>query len=52
MSKIGNLYLEIQERLEQGVKPELVASELNVPLDWVLTVENNLTFAESDPEFG
>ena len=42
MSQMSNLYTEIQELLESGLFPTVVASRLGVPLDWVDQVSMDL----------
>ena len=38
MSKMADLYLDIQTRLDQGEAPEAVATAVGVSVDWVLMV--------------
>jgi len=42
MSAMGRLYTEIQELLEDGVFPTVIASRLEVPLSWVDAVRMDL----------
>jgi len=42
MSQMSNLYTEIQELLESGLFPTVVASRLEVPLSWVDQVRMDL----------
>jgi hypothetical protein len=42
MSAMGNLYTEIQELLEEGLFPTVIASRLGVPLSWVDQVRMDL----------
>lgn len=38
MSKMADLYLDIQTRLDQGDAPKDVATAVGVSVDWVLMV--------------
>lgn len=42
MSAMSNLYTEIQELLEEGLFPTVIASRLEVPLSWVDAVRMDL----------
>ncbi len=42
MSKMSNISLDIQTCLEQGLDCKIIASKLNIPLDWVLAEEANI----------
>jgi len=42
MSAMGRLYTEIQELLEDGVFPTVIASRLKVPLSWVDQIRMDL----------
>ena len=42
MSKMGQLYMEVEEMLIRGLEPFSISSKLNVPLDLVLNVEEDL----------
>lgn len=42
MSAMSNLYTEIQELLEEGLFPTVIASRLEVPLSWVDAVRIDL----------
>ena len=42
MSAMSNLYTEIQELLEEGLFPTVIASRLGVPLNWVDAVRMDL----------
>jgi hypothetical protein len=42
MSKMAELHMEINDALVSGYNPRLIASVLNIPLDWVLAEEANL----------
>lgn len=41
MSRMSEISLEIQERLERGEEPRLIALSLNVPVEWVFNYEND-----------
>jgi len=36
MSKMSDLAIDIQDRLDNGDKPEDIAKELDIPLEWVI----------------
>jgi len=42
MSKMGDLMLEIQDLIEQGVEPSLISSTLDIPLDFVMQVYDDM----------
>ena len=42
MSAMSNLYAEIQELLEEGLFPTVIASRLEIPLSWVDQVRMDL----------
>lgn len=42
MSKMGEMVLEIEERLNQGMTPETIAKHLSIPISWVTSVEDTL----------
>jgi len=42
MSKMGDLLLEIQDLIEQGVEPSLISSTLDIPLDFVMQVYDDM----------
>lgn len=42
MSKMSRLYLDISERLLHDIDPQKIARTLNVPIDWVFSVEANM----------
>lgn len=42
MSRISELYTSVQEQLELGVSPYVVAKRLMVPVEWVLEIEEDL----------
>lgn len=35
MSKMSDLSFDIQDMLEAGIPPEVIAKELEIPLSWV-----------------
>jgi len=42
MSKMNELHIMIQERLERGVSPKQIAILFDIPIDWVFAVEANM----------
>lgn len=38
MSKMSDLWIEIQELLEDGADPLFIAEKLQVPVDWIESV--------------
>lgn len=50
MSAMSNLYTEIQELLEQGLFPTVIASRLEVPLSWVDAVRMDLDPPDLTPD--
>jgi hypothetical protein len=42
MSKMGDLMLDIQDLIEQGVEPSLISSTLDIPLDFVMQVYDDM----------
>lgn len=51
MSKMSTIYLEIQEYLDQGHEPEIIAKIMEVPIDWVLVVEANMEMHSDTYEY-
>ena len=47
MSKMGEIQYEIQQMLYDGVTPALIAVRLEVPLSWVISVEEQLFYDDS-----
>lgn len=47
----GKTYLEIQEMLEEGHRPRVVAFTLEVPIDWVYDVLEELEESGVQPNF-
>lgn len=41
MGRMSDIAMEIQERLEHGEDPKMVAQSLNVPVEWVFNYEND-----------
>lgn len=39
MSKMSELMIDVEEMLNDGIEPVTVAKMLDIPLDWVLTVD-------------
>jgi hypothetical protein len=50
MSAMSNLYTEIQELLEEGLFPTVIASRLGVPLTWVDQVRMDLDPPDMVPD--
>jgi len=50
MSAMSNLYTEIQELLEAGLFPTVIASRLGVPLNWVDQVSMDLDPPDLTPD--
>ena len=48
MSKMSDLDIQIQELLDQGQTPFMIAQMLDVPVSWVYEVEENSPFATSN----
>ena len=42
MSKMAELHMEINDALVSGYNPRLIASVLNIPVEWVHEIENEL----------
>jgi hypothetical protein len=42
MSKMNELHILIQERLERGISPRHIAALFDIPIDWVFAVEANM----------
>jgi hypothetical protein len=42
MSKMAEIYGEIENLLRQGYKPITIAGMLQVPVDWVYSMEDDL----------
>ena len=42
MSRMSELYTSVQEQLELGVSPYIVAKRLKIPVEWVLEIEEDL----------
>lgn len=48
MSKVNELYLDIELMLEQGSHPALISSVLDVPVSWVYEVIEDCEKTEED----
>ncbi len=48
MSKMSDLEIQIEELLDQGQTPFMIAQMLNIPVSWVYSVEENSPFATSN----
>ena len=42
MSKMNELYMEIEEQLTRGRVPSIIAKDLEVPIHWVYEVQADL----------
>jgi hypothetical protein len=42
MSRMSELYTSVQEQLEMGNSPYVVAKRLMIPVEWVLEIEADL----------
>lgn len=42
MSRLSELYIAVQEQLEMGYSPYVVAKRLEIPFEWVLEIEEDL----------
>jgi hypothetical protein len=51
MSKMKNLFFDIQELLEQGYAPKSVAEKLDVPLSMVFDVEHEMNEFELQKQY-
>ena len=49
MSKMADLWIEIEEAYNDGVSPRSIARNLDIPLDWVMGV---LEEVEEDEQNG
>ena len=47
MSKMADLYMEIEEMLEKGTHPATISAVLEVPVTWVYDVSDSL---KNEPE--
>lgn len=43
MSKMSDISVEVQNRLVSGQNPQFISKHMEIPLDWVLSEEANLT---------
>ena len=48
MSRMSDLYLDIEYLLEQGLSCERVSARLNVPINWVYSVFANMRDWDQD----
>ena len=48
MSKMSDIEIQIEELLDQGQTPFMIAQMLNIPVSWVYSVEENSPFATSN----
>ena len=52
MSKMSDLAIDIQDRLDNGDKPEDIAKELDIPLEWVIATAAETIQAKSENHIG
>ena len=52
MSKIGQIMIEIDELVEQGMSPKFIATVLNIPMEWVYEVIDERAALEEQKRFG
>lgn len=45
MSKIGDVLIDIEERIGRGESVDSIAKELNVPLRWVQHTEDEMLYS-------
>jgi hypothetical protein len=48
MSKMSDFEIQIEELLDQGQTPFMIAQLLDIPVAWVYSVEENSPFATSN----
>ena len=48
MSKMSDIEIQIEELLDQGQTPFMIAQMLDIPVSWVYSVEENSPFATSN----
>ena len=48
MSRMSDLEIQIEELLDQGRTPFMIAQMLDIPVSWVYSVEENSPFATSN----
>lgn len=51
MSRMGDIAIEIQDRLERGEDPQYIAKTMNIPIHWVYAeIESNeVSYEEFNP---
>ena len=49
MSKINDLYIDVEEQLMNGAKPEEIAKSFGIPVRFVYDVEDDLMNAYNGP---
>jgi hypothetical protein len=42
MSKMSDLHVEIQDRLAAGQSPDYISKWLEIPIEWVLSVDQEI----------
>ena len=48
MSRMSDIEIQIEELLDQGQTPFMIAQMLDIPVSWVYSVEKNSPFATSN----
>ena len=48
MSRMSDIDMQIQELLDQGQTPFMIAQMLDVPVTWIYEVEENSPFATTN----
>lgn len=51
MSKMAEIYVEIEQELEQGYRPSTISANLNVPITWVYQVLSKKQAEFDEPKF-
>lgn len=52
MSKMSDLWIEIQELLEDGADPLFIAEKLQVPVDWIESVAESCDITQAKSVVG
>jgi hypothetical protein len=48
MSRMSDIEIQIEELLDQGQTPFMIAQMLDIPVSWVYSVEENSPYATSN----
>lgn len=51
MSRMSELNIQVQEMLREGWTPSAIANVLQIPLDWIMVVEDDYFPIEADDFF-